>query len=197
MTWFDTRFENLIESRAPKGIDPATGYLEFQSRNIGRARIYGLDFRLNQALSAWNETLERWHLSAALSWTRGDNDSNGQALNSVSPPQAILGLEWRSFDSRFDAAVHGTFTARQSRIDESEDERFVPSSWQVYDITAGWRFRNCCTIRVGVFNVTDETYWRWGDVRSLTPGDPMIPLLAQAGRNIQLSVSFETGAGKN
>lgn len=194
LTWFDTRYDDLIESRARIGVDPDSGFLEFQSRNIGRARIYGADLRLDQGLGALNESLTAWTIRTALLWTRGDNETRDEPLNTVSPPQAILGVGWRPGDGRLDLALTATFTAEQDRIDTTDGALFAPPSWNVLDLSLAWRPDTGAgldaTLRAGVFNVLDETYWRWEDVRNLAPDDPMIPLLAQPGRNLQASLQL-------
>jgi len=54
---FDTEYDDFIETKALVGIDPESGVLLFQSRNIDQARIYGLDVRLEQNLGAWIDSL--------------------------------------------------------------------------------------------------------------------------------------------
>jgi outer membrane receptor protein involved in Fe transport len=41
---------------------------------------------------------------------------------------------------------------------------------------------------VGIFNVFDETYWRWSAVRARPEGDPMIGALSAPGRHGSVSV---------
>ena len=43
------------------------------------------------------------------------------------------------------------------------------------------------SFRAGLFNLTDETYWRWLDVANLAAADPMIPLLSRPGRSYSLN----------
>ena len=190
LTWFDTRFEDFIESRAPLGFDPVSRYVLFQSRNIDKAQIYGLDIRLDQALAAWHQGLENWRLRLAGYWSRGNNEQNGQPLNTVTPPQAVLGLDWNSADGRLDARLSATFTAAQQRIDETAFERFQPGSSEVLDLSAGWQLRPGISLRAAVFNLTDTTRWRWSDVANLAADDPMIPLLAQPGRAWSVSLQL-------
>jgi hemoglobin/transferrin/lactoferrin receptor protein len=191
LTWFDTSYDDFIESRVLIGVDPDSGYLLFQSRNINQARIYGIDLRFDQDLGAWTESLKNWTLRAAGYWSRGRNEDNNQPLNSVSPPQAVIGLQWRSENGDWETAVNGTFTARQDEIDETARDRFATPSYAILDLTAGWRINRRLSLRGGVFNLTDETYWRWSDVSELPVNDPMIPLLSQPGRNFTLTARFE------
>ncbi len=190
LTWFDTRFENLIESRALVGFEPASGYLIFQSRNIGEARIRGWDLRWDQELGAFSRRLERWTLRVAAYHARGDNETDQQPLNTISPPQAVLGLAWTSADERFDATLNAVFTKAQDRVDETAGARFAPGNWRTVDLAASWRLHPRFTLRATVTNLFDETYWRWQDVRQLAPDDPMIPLLARPGRGVSLSAQW-------
>jgi hemoglobin/transferrin/lactoferrin receptor protein len=45
-------------------------------------------------------------------------------------------------------------------------------------------------LRAGLNNITDRTYWNWSQVRGLSPDDPVIPYLAQAGRSVSLSLNL-------
>ena len=188
---FDTEYDDFIESKALVGIDPESGVLLFQSRNIDKTRIYGLDVRLEQNLGAWSEALQAWSLSGAAYWSRGENRESGEPLNSVSPPQMVLGVSWTSADNRWDANLTGTFTAEQGRIDETAGPRFHTPSWTTADLTAGWRVNEHFDLRAGIYNLTDERYWRWSDVSLYGPGNPMLELLTRPGRNYSISARVQ------
>ncbi len=189
---FHTDYDNFIETRALIGVDPATGDLIFQSRNIETARIRGFDLRYEQALEAWNELLAGWRLHVAAYWTEGENRESGAPLNSIAPPQAVLGLLWASQDGAWDVGITSVLTAgkRESDIDEEGGERFAPPGWGTVDLTAGWRPNDRLELRAGVFNLGDKTYWRWLDVANRDAADPMIPVLSRPGRNYSVSVVF-------
>lgn len=189
---FRTDYDDFIESRALIGIDPATGDLLFQSRNIEEATIRGLDLRYDQDLAAWSARLAGWSLSIAAWWAEGDNLQTDQPLNSIAPPQAVGGLNWTSSSTAWDVALTGTFTAakKESDIDQSVEDRFAPPSWFTLDLSAGWRPNEWIELRAGLFNVFDETYWRWLDVSNLEADNPMIPVLSRPGRNLSASARF-------
>jgi hemoglobin/transferrin/lactoferrin receptor protein len=186
---FHTDFDNFIESRVLIGRDPDTGDLIFQSRNIDEARIRGVDLRFDQELSLWNDALDGWVLNLAALWSEGENRQSGEPLNSISPPQAVLGVSWYSPGEAWDLAVTGTFTSRKKTgdIDETDGERFETPSWVQLDLSAGWRPLDWIEVRAGIFNLFDETYWRWLDVSNMEADDPMIPLLSRPGRNFSLT----------
>ncbi|MCR6643144.1 MAG: TonB-dependent receptor [Terricaulis sp.] len=58
------------------------------------------------------------------------------------------------------------------------------------DITAFWNITEAATLRVGVFNVTDEKYWWWSDVRGLTGTPAVLDSYSQPGRNYSASISY-------
>jgi len=189
---FRTDFDDFIESRVLIGRDPETGDLIFQSRNINEARIQGMDLRYDQDLSAWSDNLEGWMFNLAAYWSEGENRLSGESLNSIAPPQAVMGISWMSSDASWDAAITGTFTSAkdESDIDQSNGNRYVTPSWVTVDLSAGWRPLTWMELRAGIFNVFDETYWRWLDVANLEADDPMIPLLSRPGRSYSITARF-------
>lgn len=194
---FRTNFDDFIESRVLVGIDPDSGELIFQSRNIDKARIQGLDFRLEQDLSAWSERLEGWTATLAAYWAEGENRVNSESLNSIAPPQAVLGFSWLSADGKWDVSATATFTSSkdESDIDQTDGERFATPGWTTLDLSAGWKPAAWVMIRAGLFNLTDKTYWRWLDISNLEVGNPMIPILSRPGRNYSVTARFMFGAG--
>ena len=192
LTFFHTDFDDFIESRVLIGRDPETGDLIFQSRNIDKARIRGVDVRFDQDLSAWSESLEGWMLNLAAYWAEGENRVSGEGLNSIAPPQAVLGLSWVSPGGDWDFAITGTFTLakHESDIDQVEADRFATPGWTTVDLSAGWSPREWVEIRAGIFNLADRTYWRWLDVANLEFDDPMIPLLSRPGRSYSVTARF-------
>jgi len=189
---FDTEYDNFIESRALIGMDEVSGDLLFQSRNIDKARIYGADLRFDQDLSRWSGRLEGWSLRLAAYWARGENRESGEPLNSIAPPQAVVGVTWDSPGRNWQLGAAATLTAAKQPgdIDETGGGRFATPSWTTVDVTAAWRAADWLELRAGVFNVGNRTYWRWLDVARLDAGDPMIPLLSRPGRNCSVTARF-------
>ena len=101
----------------------------------------------------------------------------------------MIGLSWYSADTAWDLALNATWTAakKSSDIDQSVEDRFATPSWFTLDLTAGWRPTERLEFRAGLFNLFDETYWRWLDVSRLEADNPMIPLLSRPGRNFSAS----------
>ena len=187
---FRTDYENFIESRALIGVDPATGDLLFQSRNIDSARIEGIDLRATVALGEWWSAAQDWSVEAAGWWARGDNEESGQPLNAIAPPQAVLALHWQpgAGPVRWGLITTATRGKDPDDIDSSDGERFASPGWTTLDLTVDWAFAPNWQLNAGLFNLTDRRYWRWLDVSRLPANDPMLERLSRPGRSVSVSL---------
>ena len=175
---FRTDYEDFIESRVRIGTDPDSGRILFQSQNLGKAVIEGIEAGGSFDFSSmWNGL----SLDAALFVARSENRDNGQPLNSVGPPQAVTSLNWLSADERWNLSLRGTYTDSWSERDETGGDLFKPPGYTTFDLYASWQANSRFALRGGILNLTDRTYWSWTDVRGLAPDDPVIPYLSRPG----------------
>ncbi len=174
-TLFGADYDDFIESRVNLGPDPDTGVLLFQSRNIERARVYGAEAGLAGPLA------ENLDLDVAASWTRGEDRESGEPLNTVDPPALVTRLQWQA-GARWETSLAVRAAAKQTRTVDAQPEPFEPEGYVVLDLTARYTPRPHVRINLGLFNLTDQTYWRWAAVRGRPQGDPLIDLLAAPGR---------------
>ena len=187
LTAFHTRYEDFIESRVRIGADPESGRILFQSQNLREAVIEGIEAGASLDLSRVYEGLS---FDAAMFVARSENRDNGQPLNSVGPPQAVAGVGWLSPRERWNLSLRGTFTDSWSERDESSGDLFQPPGYAVFDLYVAWRPISNVTLRGGVLNLTNRTYWSWTDVRGLSPDDPAIPYLSRPGRSYSLGLDM-------
>lgn len=184
---FRTEYDDFIETRVRIGIDPASSRLLFQSINIGEAWIQGMEARVAYELSG---RLAGLTLHASAYWVEGENEDNGEPLNSVGPAEAVLGATWRSADDRTEIRVLLTATDDWSRRDDSAGALFEPPGHAVLDLFLAHAINERLSIRGGVGNLADRTYWRWSEVRGLAPDDVLLPTLAEAGRNFSIGLQW-------
>jgi len=185
--FYHASYDDFIERRVPIGMDPQSGLLLFQSRNLEEATIYGFEADGRLDLGHASERLEAWQVDAGVHWAHGDNDVTGQPLNSVAPLKAVGGLR-RTFASlRADAELRVTHLAKPSRVDTSTAEVFVPPSATVLDILARWEPSDWADVQLGIHNLTHERYWAFDDVRRFAPTDPRIEIASQSGIHVNLS----------
>ncbi|MEQ1438938.1 TonB-dependent receptor, partial [Fontimonas sp. SYSU GA230001] len=186
LSLFETRYEDFILSNAFVGTDPETGTRLFQSRNVERAWIRGVELRWRQDLAEFGAPSWLAELSAA--WLRGENRDSDQPLPTIDPARLVLGLD-RQTDT---TALRLRLTAadRQSRVDDAAGPQFRAPGYAVCDLIGEYRPLPRLVLRAGVFNALDRRYWEWGDVYGRSPDDPTLPLLARAGRYLSASLRF-------
>jgi hemoglobin/transferrin/lactoferrin receptor protein len=179
---FHTRYEDFIESKVRLGTDPVSGRVLFQSQNLDETRIEGIE-------AGWTARWGAFGLDGSAYYARGTNKENDEALNSVGPGQAVLGFSWLSQSDRTELRLKSTFTAAWDDRDETAGELFKPAGHAVFDLFYTQQLSGNTTLRAGLHNLTDRTYWNWSDVRGLSPDDPILPYLAQAGRSASVSLN--------
>jgi hemoglobin/transferrin/lactoferrin receptor protein len=188
LTAYYTRYDDLILSRAPlpcpadpRCVPGATG--TFQSQNVSEARIYGLEGK-----AAWRFA-RGWTARAAFSLPRGDDLSKDVPLNTIEPPRLVVGLGRES--ATWGAVLHVTHAWEQGRVDPSSNVTFVPPAWTTVDITAWVKVLPSLEVSAGLFNLTDEKYWLWSDVRGITnlPA-ASIDRYTQPGRNVGVNARW-------
>jgi len=184
---FHTRYDDFIESKMRIGTDPESGRMLFQSQNLRETVIQGIEGGWSLALpGAWDSL----SFDGSFYLARGENKDTGEPLNSVGPAQLTTGLRWSAASGDQSARLQGTFTEEWSRLDESSGELFKPPGNAVFDFYFSQKLGEQLTARLGLLNLTDKTYWRWTDVRGLSPTDPTIPYLAQSGRSISFNLTM-------
>jgi len=184
LSLFRTRYEDFIESKVRLGTDPVSGRVLFQSQNLKETTIEGVEAGFTTRLSA------AWSVDGSAYYASGENKETGEALNSVGPAQAVFGVAWTSTSEKTEVRLKSTFTDDWSDRDETGGELFKPPGHAVFDVYVTQRIGARTTLRAGLHNLTDTTYWNWSDVRGLSPDDPLLPYLAQAGTSASISLNM-------
>jgi hemoglobin/transferrin/lactoferrin receptor protein len=185
------RYRNLIESRVVVGVDPADGFLVFQSVNRAEAQIYGLELRTHLDLEFYSARLAGLSVDAALAVSDGRDTARSQPLNTVDPTELVLGLSYAPVDGFWDVSLIMTAVTRKGAVDTSGGAQFVPDGFAVLDLVGSFQLSERSRVQWGIYNLLDRTYWRWSDVRGLPAGDPTVDLAAQPGINFSISASVD------
>lgn len=182
---FRNNYRDFIQTRAPLGFDPASGFLLFQSINRDQVRIEGGELRARHRLGA--------HFTAELAaeWTRGEDRNTGRSLPGISPPRLIAELSWLAPSSRWESRLIVSAVKSQRRLqDEQGNPLFSPPGHATVDLLARWFPHQDLTVGVGLFNLTDRHYWRSANVIGRESTDPVIPLLAEPGRSLMTTLTW-------
>ena len=94
---------------------------------------------------------------------------------------------------RFGGQLVATYSGGkdEDRIDQSicAPSCFAPGSFVIVDATAYWNFLDAFTLRAGVFNIFDEKYWWWSDVRGVSSTSVSRDAYTSPGRNFRVSLT--------
>lgn len=174
---YENSYKDFIEplSIAPRflssgGIDPADGFLTFQSVNRAEVEIKGAELSGSLDLGGLAPALEDFSVRLAIAYATGEDLEADEPLNSVDPIKAVLGVE-------YDAATWGVRLVMTAVDGKQEDDiagtRLASSGYGLIDLLGYIDFGEKVTLNVGLFNLTDRAYIRWADTVSIGTDSPM------------------------
>jgi hemoglobin/transferrin/lactoferrin receptor protein len=197
ITGFRADYSDFIEQVQVSGNFTPANPARFQFVNLSDVRIQGLEVKI-EAVSE-----SGWGLSLAGSEITGEQETGGieAPLNSIDPAKIVAGLSYRDPGGRFGGQLIVTGSAQKSSFDIRQNTTglacpgspaclFSPDSFTLLDATAYWNITDNAALRVGVFNITDETYTWWSDVRGLTQASTVLDAYTQPGRNVSASLTL-------
>lgn len=193
---FAGNYKQLIIDKKPLG---GTGVVNdpliFQTVNVDRARIQGLEIK------GWME----WGRFAGGSWsspfafglTRGWDMATGRPLNTIDPAKLVGGVKYETmaWDLRLDAIHHAAKKA--SDLDSPylakpatppRVNQFTTPSATTLDLYAQWRPAKNWRVNMALVNLTNRKYWMWSDVQGLAANSAVVDAYTQAGRHLNLSL---------
>lgn len=188
VTAFAGRYEDFIEQIQIGGTFAPTDPAVFQFVNLTEATIYGAEASGRVEIGAG------FAVNAAASFARGDSKLDGveTPLPSIDPFKLVSGLEWRDSADRVGAQAYVTYSDSKSpsRAGVScTPSCFMPDSFVIADVVGWWNVTDAIVVRAGVFNITDQKYWWWGDVRGVSSTSTVVDAYSQPGRNASVSLS--------
>jgi hemoglobin/transferrin/lactoferrin receptor protein len=178
----------------PPGSPPPPPVTLFQSQNVSRARIYGVEATGQYFFSP---DLTGWSLNGSFAWAVGDNLTENKPLLSIEPLTAVLGLHYDDPSQIWGARLVATLVADprdpqrevvQPNPNAPPQIPFVPKGYTVVDLLGYYNLDDNWQLNFGVFNLFDEKYFLYSETRSLFVG-PEVERLAQPGRHAALSFS--------
>src|SRR5690606_708458 len=125
-------------------------------------------------------------------YAKGDEILPGGAripLESIDPLNLVGGIGYRDPGGRFGGEIILTHHARKG-ASRTAAASYRPDAFNILDATVFWRVLDALTLRAGVFNITDEKYAYWSDVRGLSATSTVTDAYTRPGRNVSTSVSF-------
>jgi len=181
---YDNRYRDFISQQVVSGAFTPADPAVFQFINLAQARIRGFEARLEATPAAG------WTLKAAYAAARGDSEVNGvkTPLATVEPARWHLGVahERGAFGWRADV-IHAA-AKEASRLPAAT--AFATPSYTTLDLGASWQAGKHWVLHLALDNVSDETYWRWSDARSLTATSTVKDAFTAPGRSAALTARY-------
>lgn len=197
VTGFTGEYDDFIEQVQVSGNFTAANPAVYQYVNLSGVKISGAEakgsFDLGSGFTA----------KTAVSYARGSSRTNGvnTPLASIDPVKVTGGVNYRAPSGRFGGELSVIHSDRKSAGragvtcagtgGSSANNCFMPPSFTVADLTAWWAATEAVTVRAGVFNLTDEKYWWWSDMRGLADNSTVKDAYSQPGRNYSVSLALK------
>jgi hemoglobin/transferrin/lactoferrin receptor protein len=190
LTAFTANYKDFISQEVVGGAGTAANPTQFQFINLSRVKVKGAEARFEGRTS--NGITGTLSLSYATGITT--RPSGQVPLSTIEPLKLVAGVGYRQKQSRFGGqitATHGAQKTLSQTIGVCSATCFRPDGFTVLDATAFVKFGNAITLRAGIFNITNESYATWNDVRGLNDTSTVTAAYTQPGRNASASLSFK------
>ncbi|MDH6100661.1 TonB-dependent hemoglobin/transferrin/lactoferrin family receptor [Anabaenopsis sp. FSS-46] len=187
LTGFYNRYNNFIDANVELS-DPLVisgrPLRQFQSQNIKGAKISGLEAR-----GEYRFTRSPGGLSVfgTLAYAVGDNLETDQPLDSIDPLKGIIGFRYRSPEEIWGAELTTTLVAAQDRV--SNEDFFKPEGYTTVDVRGFYQFNPNTILNLGIFNLLNQRYIEWSDVRGVNSDDRLLDLYTRPGINFAATLS--------
>ncbi|MDA8018237.1 MAG: TonB-dependent hemoglobin/transferrin/lactoferrin family receptor [Thermoanaerobaculia bacterium] len=186
ITAFENQYQDFIET-VSLGFNPAVFLLEFQPQNVDDVEISGVEFFGQLRFG------NGWSARASYAYIDGTNETADEPLESIAPPQLVLGLQYVASDGRWGTELIGTSTEAKDADDlPSGSTQFQTPSYEVFDLVGWYTFNDHLRLQLSAWNLSDETYWRWPFARGQSQTSPVIDRFSSPGRSFgaQLRYTF-------
>lgn len=189
LTAFSAQYDDFISQEVISGSftpgDPAV----FQFVNLNSVDVRGVEARASY--EADNGFRARFAIAFA-DGTVEAPDATDISLSTIDPLNAIFGIGYRDPGNRFGGEMILSYNARKEAnetVGVCDDTCFRPRESAIVDATAFYRISENFTVRAGIFNIFDEKYALWSDVRGLNASSSIADAFTQPGRNASISIS--------
>lgn len=189
-TAFATHYEDFIDQVVVSGTGvPGVDPLIYQYVNLTDVDIRGLEARAD---IYWDNGFS---LIGSVAYAEGEQTTDGRRteLGSVDPLKVVAGLNYAAPSGVWGGSAVDTWAGKKDAATydlSCGSTCYLGDSFTILDLTAYWNVTERATLRAGAFNVFDETYGWWSDVRGLGATSTVKEAYTQPGRNFGVSLTL-------
>ena len=184
---FETRYDDFIESFQVVGFDPINQLLIFQSVNLSKVDIAGVELQGRFAPAFMPEGMS---LQFSAAYAEGENRETGAPINSVPPLNGVVGLEYRQPGGRWSTSLVARSAAAQDDIDQSSGALLSPEGYVIVDALGSWRVSERLQLSAGIYNLADRDYTAYLDVEGVPANVETPDRFQRPVRNVSIAVGW-------
>ena len=84
-----------------------------------------------------------------------------------------------------------TAVAAQHRVDMTQADLYTTEGYATFDLLANPQLTEELRLNVALYNLTNQAYIEWADVRGRTATDPLVPYYTRAGFNAAVTLHWQ------
>ncbi|MGV3663648.1 MAG: TonB-dependent hemoglobin/transferrin/lactoferrin family receptor [Prosthecobacter sp.] len=187
---FYNYYTDFIETFRQVGGTGAPGNpLLYQSTNLSSAEIWGVEFKGETDMAFISEAIGNFSVFGNAAYLQGYDGQYKQPLASVDPFKLVTGLRYRQ--ENWQVELISTFFARQNRTQSVQGgiRQFETPSAFTLDLVGRWQVTKNVSVNAGLYNLTNEQYWRYQDVRGIDTTRADIDRFTQPGISGRVAVT--------
>ena len=185
-TAFHTDYDDFINQIVVRGTGvPGVDPLIYQYVNLTEVKIWGLEARGD---IHWDNGFSA---IVAASFANGNQETDGAKgkLTSVDPVKVVGGLNYAAPSGAWGGSATVTWSDNKTRAGCGGGNCWQGEEFAILDLTTFWNVTEKATLRAGVFNVFDQKYAWWSDIRGLSRTSTTLDAFTQPGRNFGASLN--------
>lgn len=194
---FYNRYDDFIDMFLHTGtFDPQFPAGIFQTRNVAEAEIKGADLSLTARGAELAPALADWTATLAWGWSEGESRETGgnwTPLASIAPWQANAAFTYAPQGRSWGASLEFEYVAAKDAADSATNPAttFLTPDYTVWNLTGWWQLGERTTLQFGLYNLTDEKYWRYNAVRGVSASNTaQLERRTEPGFNAAASLKF-------
>ena len=178
---FLSEYEDFIE--AYKLIGPGAIY---KSVNASNAEIWGGELSSTYYL---NEARYGTSFLTTFAFAQGDNTTDDEPLETVQPFNGKFSIRYNTEDDKWLHALTINYVG-EPRV-KSGTTTFVPDSYVTLDLTTKYRYSENFDLSAGLYNLTDERYYNYQNVKGLATDLENLTRYSQPGTSVRIGFNWK------
>ena len=194
---YENRYEDFIDTVLlefiPVGaIGNPQAIRRFQSVNIDKSWIRGVEISGGLNLAEYHSSLTGFSLRSALFWSKGEDDDTGEPINAIQPAQGFIAMSYDA--SHWGGELYINHVAKKDDVADisfrgSQVPHAVQERYTTVDLSAYIDLTSATRLNLQFSNLFDKAYAEWPDLINLpASSEDQIEYFSAPGRALAVSI---------